>query len=130
MKKYMIRVNGKPYEVEVEEVKAGTSALETKAVSAPGPAPAQPLPPSEIKPAPDVEDPDGRISRVAAPMTGTIIKLNVNTGDSVKKGEVLLILEAMKMENEIFSPRDGEVGCIHISVGASVNTGDLMIDLE
>ncbi len=63
-------------------------------------------------------------------MTGAVLKLNVKPGDSVMKGQVLLILEAMKMENEIFAPHDGKVTTIHVSVGTSVNAGDALIDFD
>ena len=63
-------------------------------------------------------------------MTGAVLKLNVNPGDSVMKGQVLLILEAMKMENEIFAPLDGKVTFIHVSVGTSVNAGEALIDFD
>ena len=63
-------------------------------------------------------------------MTGTVLKLNVSSGDSVLEGQTLLILEAMKMENEIYAPADGKVTRIHVSEGTSVNAGDALIDLE
>jgi biotin carboxyl carrier protein len=62
-------------------------------------------------------------------MPGTILSINVKPGDSVKAGDVLLILEAMKMENEIMAPADGVVAAVNVSVGASVNTGDLLVTL-
>nr|MBC8246711.1 acetyl-CoA carboxylase biotin carboxyl carrier protein subunit [Deltaproteobacteria bacterium] len=74
--------------------------------------------------------PDGKGNRITAPMTGTVLKLNVNPDDSVMKGQVLLILEAMKMENEIFAPLDGKVTSIHVSVGTSVNAGEALIDFD
>ena len=62
-------------------------------------------------------------------MPGTILNVNVNVGDTVKKGQVLLILEAMKMENEIVAPNDGKVVSVHVSKGASVNAGDALVSL-
>lgn len=131
MKKYVIRVNGKSYEVEVEEVKAGASpAPGTNVSSSPVQAPIPPSPAPQPKAAPLRAEPDGKGSRIAAPMTGAVLKLNVNPGDSVMKGQVLLILEAMKMENEIFAPFDGKVTFIHVSVGSSVNAGEPLIDFD
>jgi len=130
MKKYVIRVNGKSYEVEVEEVKTGVSpAPRANGSSTLVQAPAPPAPAPQPKAAPVQAGPDGKGSRIAAPMTGTVLKLNVNPGDSVIKGQVLLILEAMKMENEIFAPHDGKVTSIHVGVGTSVDAGEALIDL-
>ena len=67
---------------------------------------------------------------VEAPMPGTILNIQVNEGDTVKAGQVLLILEAMKMENEIVAPRDGKVAAILTTKGASVNTGDKLVSIE
>lgn len=67
---------------------------------------------------------------IEAPMPGTILSINVNEGDTVKSGQVLAILEAMKMENEILAPRDGKVVSIVVTKGASVNTGDKLVVIE
>jgi biotin carboxyl carrier protein len=130
MKKFIVRVNGKSYEVEVEEVTAGVPAA-----SAPGPVPTSvptyaPSTPAPSKPAPDSDLPSGEMGSVKAPMPGIILSINVSPGDMVSSGEVLMNLEAMKMENEIFAPIDGKVVSIHVSVGDSVNAGDTLIDLE
>ncbi|TYQ15394.1 UNVERIFIED_CONTAM: Acetyl/propionyl-CoA carboxylase, alpha subunit [Acetivibrio alkalicellulosi] len=123
MKKFLIKVNGNQYEVEVEEVKDGVAASEP-AVSISTPAPA-----------PKVEAPkksggaQGSVT-VKAPMPGTILNINVNPGDAIKKGQVLLVLEAMKMENEIQSPQDGTVASVNATKGASVNAGDVLITLN
>lgn len=115
MKKYLISVNGKSFEVEVEELKASQVATPAvKIESAPEPV-ATPTPPVSHG-----ED-------VTAPMPGSIHKILVNTGDRVNAGDVLLILEAMKMENEIVSPIDGSVLKIARSEGSNVNTSDLLI---
>lgn len=131
MKKFIVNVNGKSYEVEVEEVGGSAQTI----VSSPAPAaPAQPkapapkaAPKAESKPAQAV--PQGA-EVVEAPMPGTILDIKVNQGDTVKKGQVLLILEAMKMENEIMAPRDGKVTAINTSKGSSVNVGDPLVSLE
>ena len=136
MKKYRITVNGKSYEVEVEElgidnvqntpVVTNTPKIEmaqekTRAtVSAPAPAPA---------PAPKKSAPAGKIS-ITSPMPGTILSIKVKPGAQVSKGAVVMILEAMKMENEILAPEDGVISSIEVSEGASVNTGDLLAVME
>lgn len=134
MKKYIVNVNGKSYEVEIEEVGGSSQAVSSPApVSAPVAAPVQsapkaaPAPKAEAKPA--VQVPQGA-EVVEAPMPGTILDIKVNQGDTVKKGQVLVILEAMKMENEIMAPRDGKVTAINTTKGASVNLGDALVSLE
>ncbi|RJQ59216.1 MAG: biotin/lipoyl-binding protein [Desulfobacteraceae bacterium] len=131
MKKYIVRVNGKSYEVEVEEVKSGGAAgraVVGKPAGTPQPAPAQPAPPPQTSPSPvRVGIPSGRIT---APMTGTILRLDIQPGASVKRGDILLTLEAMKMENEVYSPTDGRVAVVHVSVGDSVEIGNPLVDLE
>ncbi|WIV13548.1 biotin/lipoyl-containing protein [Proteiniborus sp. MB09-C3] len=132
MKKFIVNVNGKSYEVEVEEI--GGQAQQTISSPAPAAQPAQPkaapapaAPKAEAKPAQAV--PQGA-EIVEAPMPGTILDIKVKQGDTVKKGQVLLILEAMKMENEIMSPRDGKVTAINTTKGSSVNVGDPLVSLE
>lgn len=140
MRKFIINVNGNQYEVEVEEVTNGeTSAtiqnVQKSAPKAEQPKPQpKPQPKQEAKPEPKVEKKEVVVSEgsevVKAPMPGTILKVNVKEGDTVKEGQILVILEAMKMENEIVSPRDGKVVGIAVSNGASVNTGDELVVLE
>lgn len=133
MKKFIVRVNGKSYEVEVEEIKPGVSAMSPtgpseapdRAVEPPSPPPQ----PTQQSPIFVPEAPSGS-GRITAPMPGVVLKVNVAKGDTVKKGDVLVNLEAMKMENDIFSPVDGKVVSIHVGVGASVNAGDPLVDLE
>ena len=129
MKKFLIKVNGNQYEVEFEEVRDGVENIapvsEVKvAPVAQAPKAAAPAP----KPAAKVDSavPKGA-STVTAPMPGTILNVNVSTGDAVKKGQVLLILEAMKMENEIVAPSDGKVASVNVAKGASVNAGDVLV---
>ena len=132
MRKFIITVNGNEYEVDVEEVGAETVAR-PKATSAPKAAvkPATPSKPAakkeEVKK--EVTVSEGEES-VEAPMPGTILSVNVSDGDSVAEGDTLMILEAMKMENEILAPRAGIVKVIAVNEGASVNTGDKLIVLE
>jgi glutaconyl-CoA/methylmalonyl-CoA decarboxylase subunit gamma len=131
MKKFLIKVNGNQYEVEVEEVKIEGAA--PQAVSAPKAAPAPvaaPAASAPVTPAPkaDTAVPAGATT-VKSPMPGTILKVNVNAGDSVKKGQVLLVLEAMKMENELVSPADGKVASVNVAKGSTVNAGDVLVSI-
>lgn len=131
MRKFRITVNGTTYEVEVEEIREEGGASPSPA-AAPRPAtPAQAPKPVAPKAAPKpATPPPAGASTVTAPMPGTILDIKVKEGDSVKAGEVLMILEAMKMENEIMAPADGTVATINVSVGASVNAGDVLLSLK
>ena len=110
MKKYRVNVNGTVYEVELEEI---TGAA---------PAAAAPVPAHAAAPA---AAPAGG-EKVCAPMPGTILSVNVSNGSAVKKGDVLMILEAMKMENEIMAPCDGTVTSVAAAKGAAVESGALL----
>lgn len=130
MRKFIINVNGNSYEVEVEEVKGGSTAPRV-AQPAPQAAPAAPVAtPAAAQPAPVLKKEAvvsaGQTS-IEAPMPGSILRINVKEGETVKSGQVLLILEAMKMENEIISPVDGTVVSITTPAGSVVNAGDKMI---
>ena len=119
MKNYTITVNGNVYEVTVEE---GFTGAASAPVAAPKAAPkAAPAPAPAAAPA----APAGAAGSVtvAAPMPGKILGVKASAGQAVKKGQVLLILEAMKMENEIVAPQDGTVATINVSVGDSVEPG-------
>jgi len=139
MRKFQITVNGQSYQVEVEEVAAFQSAPTPAYAPAPAPAPAAPAPVAEAAPAPAAEPapapaPAKKAGPVAgevvkAPMPGSIVNVVVAEGAKVKKGDVVLILEAMKMENEILAPRDGVVTSIISGKGSSVNSGDPMFAL-
>lgn len=139
--KYEIVLNGKIYEVTVER---GEAVVEKEyavpapsapapviapvpvAAPAPAPVPAAPAPvPAAPAPAPA---PAGG-EAVNSPLPGTILEIKVNPGDSVKAGQVLLLIEAMKMENEVCSPRDGTVSSVAVNKGATVDTGTLLITL-
>ena len=111
MKKYRVNVNGTSYEVEIEEM---TGAPAAAPVSAPAAAPA----------------PAGAGEAINAPMPGNILAVNVAAGDSVKKGQVLMVLEAMKMENEIMAPRDGRVTAVAVAKGAAVESGALLCTIQ
>jgi len=128
--KYIVTLNGKNYEVEVERGQATVLKVEqAPAAPAPAPAPAAPAPaPAAVQPAPQATNVAGE--PIKAPMPGTILSIKVTPGAAVKKGDVVVILEAMKMENEIFAPRDGTVAQVVTTQGASVNTGDVLLTLN
>ena len=116
MRKYRVTVNGTVYEVELEEI---TGAVPAAAPAAAAPAPAA---------APAA--PAGEGEQITSPMPGTILAVNVTAGQSVKKGDVLMVLEAMKMANEIMCPRDGVVSSVQAAKGASVESGTLLCVLQ
>lgn len=118
MKNYKVIVNGTAYEVAVEEI----SAAEVKTVEA------APAPVKEEAPAPVAAPAGGE--KVEAPMPGTILDVKVSNGQAVKSGDLVAILEAMKMENELFAPCDGTVASLAVSQGASVNAGDLICTIQ
>jgi len=125
MRKFIVNVNGNSYEVEVEEVGAGTSAAPVVQAAPVQAAPAQ-APAEAPKAAPAV--PAGG-TQVKAPMPGNVLDIKVSNGQSVNEGDVLVILEAMKMENEIYAPCAGTVTVV-ASKGSTVNTGDVLISLS
>ena len=131
MKKYNVTVNGVVYEVVVEEAD-GTAVSAPAAAPAVTPAPvAAPAPkatPAPAAAAPKASGAQGSI-KVVAPMPGTILKLNVKVGDTLKANDLVCILEAMKMENESFTAEGGVVKSIEAAQGASVNAGDVIITL-
>lgn len=124
IKKYNITVNGASYEVEVEEL--GTVEQVKTSSTTPVNRPAQAPKSVPKKSQPQVQTGGGN---VVAPMPGTISDVKVSIGQSVKKGEVLLILEAMKMENEIMASTDGKVSAVSVSKGASVSSGDILVTI-
>ncbi|MBU5676275.1 biotin/lipoyl-binding protein [Alkaliphilus sp. MSJ-5] len=130
MRKFNITVNGVSYDVEVEEIKDGIASPAPRAAApvAPVAKPVASKPAPAAKPAPSVA-PAGSTT-IEAPMPGNIWKIEVKEGQQVKSGDVLLILEAMKMENEIMAPADGVVASIHVAEGAAVNGGDILVSLK
>ncbi len=132
MKYYTITVNGNTYDVSVEE---GQRAVQ----SAPVAAPAQKAAPAAA-PAAKVEEaapaapaaPAGSAGsvKVSAPMPGKIVSVKATVGQQLKKGDVILILEAMKMENEIVSPQDGTLASINVTAGQSIEAGSLLATLN
>ncbi len=126
MKNYRITVNGTSYDVSVEELSGGVAPVAAAPVAAPAAAaPAAAPAPAKAAPAGGA----GSI-KVSSPMPGKILAVKANVGDSVKKGQVILILEAMKMENEVVAPEDGTIASIDVTVGASVESGDTLATLN
>lgn len=130
IKAYRVNVNGKVYEVEVEEITAGgqqtVAAAPAPTPVAPKPAPVAPAPAPTPAPAPKAAA-KGEI--VEAPMPGTIVDIKVKVGDTVKEGDLVAVIEAMKMETDLFSTKSGVVTAVNAGKGASVNTGDAIITL-
>ena len=120
MKNYRITVNGTAYDVTVEEgTNVGAAVAAPAPVAAAAPAPAAPAAPAAA----------GSIE-VAAPMPGKILNVKAGVGTAVKKGDVILILEAMKMENDVVAPEDGTVASINVSAGDAVEAGDVLATLN
>ena len=125
MKYYNITVNGVAYSVSVEETAAGAAPVAAAPVAAPAAAPKAAAPAPAAAPAGAA----GAVS-VKAPMPGNILDVKVKAGDSVKAGDVLAILEAMKMENEIVAPQDGTVASVNVNKGDTVNSGDVLVSMN
>lgn len=128
MKKYMINVNGNSYEVEVEEIGGAAAAPRAAAAAAPvapaaAPTAAAPATPKAAAPAPQGAE------NIIAPMPGKVTTIKVKAGQTVKAGELILYLEAMKMENEIYCNKGGKVVDIRVNPGDSVNANDIMVVL-
>ncbi|GLB31139.1 acetyl-CoA carboxylase biotin carboxyl carrier protein subunit [Lacrimispora amygdalina] len=125
MKNYKITVNGNVYDVTVEETTGTAAASAPAAVSAPVKTAAPAAAPKKET----AKGPEGSV-KVTAPMPGKILGVKVSAGQSVKKGEVLLVLEAMKMENEIVAPSDGTIASVQAAVGDSVEAGATLATLN
>lgn len=130
MKQYKVTVNGQSYDVSVEEM--GVAGAPPVRAVAPAPAATAPAPvvAPVSAPASQTYAPSAGAISIKAPMPGTVMSFKVTVGQEVKRGDVLLILEAMKMENEIVAPQAGKVASLRVPVSASVNTGDPLVDLE
>lgn len=123
MKNYIVTVNGVSYEVSVEEVGEGQAAAPARSSeshSCKGAAPAKKAKASGAA---------GSV-KVSAPMPGKIIAVKKDAGAAVKKGEVILVLEAMKMENEIVAPQDGTVASVNVGAGDAVEAGDVLATMN
>ena len=118
MKAYKVTVNGNVYEITLEIIDKADIKTPAAPVAAPAAAPAAP-----------VASAAAGATTITAPMPGTILKVNVANGQAVKKGDVLMVLEAMKMENEIMAPADGTVSSVNVNAGASVEAGSVLCTL-
>lgn len=125
MKNYRITVNGTSYDVSVEELAGGVAPVAAPVAAAPVAAPA-----AAPAPAPAAKSAGAGSIKVASPMPGKILDVKANVGYAVKKGQVILILEAMKMENEVVAPEDGTVASIDVASGATVEAGDTLATLN
>ncbi|MBU5626922.1 acetyl-CoA carboxylase biotin carboxyl carrier protein subunit [Oscillibacter sp. MSJ-2] len=125
MKKYKVNVNGTAYEITLEDISGSAPTAAPAAAPVAAPAPAAP---AAAPAAPAAAPANGE--KVASPMPGTILSINVAAGDAVKKGQVLMILEAMKMENEIMCPCDGTIASVNTTKGATVESGTLLCVIQ
>lgn len=121
MKNYRITVNGVAYDVAVEEMGEGAAAS--------APAPAAAPKPAAPKAAPAAAAGAGAV-KINSPMPGNILSVKASAGQAVKKGDVLMILEAMKMENEICAPQDGTIASVQAAAGDSVESGDVLVTMD
>ncbi len=138
MRKFLIKVNNNQYEVEVEEIRDNSISMTEDEMNCTKAEPVQKLPAKAPTQAPaavssgkesSAGGTDGKV-KITAPMPGVILKVPVSIGASVKKGQVLLLLEAMKMENEIIAPADGVIASINVAEGNSISAGELLISLN
>lgn len=132
MKKYYVTVNGNRYEVEVEEVKGDFQDREESVpANTAAPIVEEPQAVSSVPSSkPASKNVSAESEKINCPMPGTIVSVNVKEGEKVKKGDLLFVLEAMKMENEIVSPVEGTVASVAVTKGQSVNTEDLLAVIE
>lgn len=119
MKSYTITVNGQPYDVQVEENTGIAAASAAAPASAPAPKPAA----ASNQVAADAE-------KITSPMPGTVLDIKVKAGDSVKRGDTLVVLEAMKMENNIVAPNDAVVVSVNVAKGDSVESGSVLVAIK
>lgn len=140
MKMFRVVVNGSEYKVGIEEltnektirsIPAGPapSAKTVQARPEPTPTPKPTITPLTPTPIPAADN-GGKSTTIVAPIPGTVLRVSVGVGDAVTKGQTLLVLEAMKMENEIMAPSDGVVQLLHVSPGVSVKTGEALVLLS
>lgn len=132
MSKYRITLDGKTYEMEIELLSdnaaarpaVAKAAAEPKPLTNTAPVPAPVAQTSAQKPA------EAAAGAVVAPMPGTVLRVEKGEGSAVKAGDLVLVLEAMKMENEILAPKDGTIAVMNCSAGATVAGGDVMFEIK
>ena len=131
LRKFKIKVDGQEYQVEMEEIGAVAPAAPVAPVAAPAPAaPAAPAVEAAPAPAAPVASTPAGADAMPSPMPGNILRVLVNVGDTVTENQPLMILEAMKMENEIVAAKAGVVAGIHVKEGQVVNPGDALITIN
>ena len=129
MRKFNVLVNGENYDVTVDEIAGGAVAAPV-AKAEPAPVAPAAAPKAESAPAQVAAPVSAGSVVVNSPMPGTIISISANVGDVVKAGQTLLVLEAMKMENDIVAPQDGKVAAIFVKQGDSVESNSKLVSLE
>ena len=129
---YTVRINNKEYEVEVERGRA--NLVKTSEIKASEPLPSAPVVTQVATPAAEAAAPvptvHSEANAIKAPLPGIVLDIRASSGNSVKKGDVLVVLEAMKMENEVLAPADGVIAQVFVTKGASVATGDALISMQ
>lgn len=128
MKRFNVTVNGVAYDVTVEEV-GGSAPVAPVAAPAPAAAPAPVAAPAPAAAAAAAAGSAGAVE-VKAPLQGTVMKVNVKVGDSVKKGAAVCVIEALKMENDVPAPQDGVIASILVKSGDSVKTDEVLITMN
>ena len=133
MRKFQVTVNGNTYEVEVEEL-GGNFVAPTPVASAPVATVAAPIPVAAPKvaatPTPAPVAVSANATKIVAPMPGKIVDVKVAVGQTIKEGDLVAILEAMKMENEIFAPKGGTIASINVNQGAMVESNDIIVTIN
>ena len=130
MKRFLIKINGKTYDAEVEVLGASAAAPAAAPAVAPAPAAApKAAAPAPAPAAPAAAPKAGGPANVTSPLPGTVLRLVKNAGDTVAAGEVVMIVESMKMENEVVAPEAGRIASIAVAAGSAINTGDLLFTL-
>lgn len=132
LRKFRIKINNKEYMVEMEEIGAPVPVVQPAAVLAPAATPASAaVPAPAATPAPVAAPPvSGNGTTLDAPMPGKVLKLLVNVGEQVKENQPIIVLEAMKMENEIVAPKDGVISAVYVKEGSSIDVGQPIATVE